>query len=61
LMEEEGLQRTPNKLIHIGSPVQFDTDLFLEQLDELMLAAYDNSESIVETVRKMVPTYKAGN
>ncbi len=60
LMEEEGLQRTPNKLIHIGSPVQFDTGLFLEQLDELMLAAYDNSESIIETVKKMVPTYKAG-
>ncbi len=58
LMEEEGLQTTPNKLIHIGNPIQFDTDLFQKQLDELMLAAYENSETITEKVREMVPTYK---
>ena len=58
LMEEEGLQTTPNKLIHIGSPVQFDIDLFQKQLDALMLAAYENSDTIVEKVREMVPTYK---
>ncbi len=61
LMEEEGLKTTPNKLIHIGNPIEFDTDLFQKQLDELMLAAYENSESITEKVREMVPTYKAGN
>lgn len=59
LMEEEGLQTTPNKLIHIGNPVQFDTDLFQKQLDELMRAAYENSPEITAMVRKMVPTYKA--
>ncbi len=58
LMEEEGLKTTPNKLIHIGNPIQFDTDLFQTQLDELMLAAYENSETITEKVREMVPTYK---
>ncbi len=58
LMEEEGLQTTANKLIHIGSPIKFDTDLFQKQLDELMLAAYENSETITEKVREMVPTYK---
>ena len=58
LMEEEGLKTTPNKLIHIGNPIQFDTDLFQKQLDKLMLAAYDNSESITGMVREMVPTYK---
>ena len=58
LMEEEGLKTTPNKLIHIGNPIQFDTDLFQKQLDQLMLAAYENSETITEMVRKMVPTYK---
>ena len=58
LMEEEGLQTTANKLIHIGSPIKFDTDLFQKQLDELMLAAYENSETITENVREMVPTYK---
>ncbi len=58
LMEEEGLKTTPNKLIHIGNPIQFDTDLFQKQLDELMLAAYENSETITEKVKEMVPTYK---
>ena len=58
LMEEEGLKTTPNKLIHIGNPIEFDTDLFQKQLDELMLAAYENSETITEKVREMVPTYK---
>ena len=60
LMEEEGLKTTPNKLIHIGTPIQFDTDLFRKQLDELMLAAYQNSETITEKVKEMVPTYRAG-
>ncbi len=60
LMEEEGLQRTPNKLIHIGTPIQFDTDLFRKQLDELMLAAYENNPDITEKVKEMVPTYNAG-
>ena len=57
LMEEEGLQTTPNKLIHIGNPIQFDTDLFQKQLDELMTAAYNNDDSMVEIVEKIVPTY----
>lgn len=57
LMEEEGLQTTTNKLIHIGSPIQFDTDLFRKQLDELMTAAYNNDDSMVEIVEKIVPTY----
>lgn len=28
LMSEEGLRTTPNQLIHIGSPIRFDTDVF---------------------------------
>jgi len=59
LMEEEGLKTTPNKLIHIGNPIQFDTDLFQKQLDGLMLAAYENNPAITEMVEKMVPTYTA--
>ena len=61
LMEEEGMKTTPNKLIHIGNPIQFDTDLFQKQLGELMLAAYENTEKITDMVKEMVPTYKAGN
>ncbi len=57
LMEEEGLKTTPNKLIHIGNPIRFDTDLFQTQLYELMSAAYNNDDSMVEIVEKIVPTY----
>ena len=57
LMAEEGMQKTENELIHIGNPVSFDTDLFLEQLKKLMAAAYDNDGTICQMVEKMVPTY----
>ncbi len=57
LMAEEGLKRTPNKLIHIGNPIPFDTAEFRAQLEELMTAAYDNDDNIRTIVEKMVPTY----
>jgi FlaA1/EpsC-like NDP-sugar epimerase len=58
LMSEEGLKTTPNKLIHIGSPIPFDTDEFLSQLQLLMNAAYDGREDDIRSlVTKVVPTY----
>ncbi len=57
LMAEEGLRKTPNKLIHIGTPIPFDTDTFLMQLDPLMDAAYNNQENIRAVVAEMVSTY----
>lgn len=57
LMAEEGLKKTQNELIHIGCPIPFDTDTFLEQLDELMDAAYKNKENIRDLVQKVVGTY----
>ena len=57
LMAEEGLQKTENTLIHIGNPVPFDTESFLQQLKELMNAAYENDDSIRDVVAQMVPTY----
>ena len=61
LMAEEGLRKTENKLIHIGCPIPFDTDLFLAQLDELMQAAYANRKNIREKVQEMVSTYHPAN
>ena len=59
LMSEEGLQKTKNKLIHIGSPIPFDTDTFLVQLNELMSMAYANDEqNIFNKVEEVVPTFK---
>lgn len=58
LMAEEGLKKTKNELIHIGCPIPFDINKFLEQLDELMEAAYKNKRDIREKVQEMVSTYK---
>ena len=58
LMSEEGLRTTPNKLIHIGSPIPFNTDTFLGQLQMLMEAAYAGKESEIRTlVEQVVTTY----
>lgn len=57
LMDEEGMKRTQNKLIQIGCPIPFDTDVFLEQLKRLMAAAYENKGDIRDLVAEIVPTY----
>ena len=57
LMAEEGLKQTENKMIHIGCPIPFETDVFLAQLDALMQAAYSNKANIREYVENMVSTY----
>ena len=57
LMAEEGLRKTDNELIHIGCPIPFDNDEFLEKLAVLMQKAYSNKENIRELVADMVVTY----
>ena len=57
LMAEEGLKKTENDLIHIGCPIPFDTDAFLRQLNELMVAAYSNKSDIRSRVAAIVSTY----
>ncbi len=58
LMSEEGMRTTPNQLIHIGSPIPFDTDVFLKQIDMLMMAAYNGQEDeIRDLVAEVVTTY----
>lgn len=57
LMAEEGLKKTKNELIHIGCPIPFDIEEFLQELDELLEAAYKNKDDIKERVQKVVTTY----
>ena len=57
LMDEEGLQDTPNKLIHIGKPIEFDMERFEEQLEELYPIANQDGDRIREAVMKIVTTY----
>jgi FlaA1/EpsC-like NDP-sugar epimerase len=61
LMDEEGMQDTPNKLIHIGKPIAFDMKKFEEQLDKLYQVANLDSEAIRGEVKKIVPTYQPKN
>ena len=58
LMAEEGLRRTDNKLIHIGNPIPFDADEFLEGMESLADAAYRNDPDIRKAVRELVSTYQ---
>ena len=58
LMAEEGLKKTKNDLIHIGCPIPFDVEEFLEQLGELLDAAYKNKGDMKERVKRVVSTYR---
>lgn len=57
LMAEEGLKKTKNDLIHIGCPIPFDFNEFLDELDGLLDAAYRNEDDMKERVQKIVSTY----
>ena len=58
LMAEEGMKKTKNERIHIGSPIPFDEDEFLRSMERLMAVAYANREQDIRTVvAGMVSTY----
>ena len=58
LMKEEGLQRTENKLISIGKPLDIDEEKLFKTLDLLYDAAYAEAENMKDLVHELVPTYK---
>ena len=58
LMDEEGMRTTPNHLIHIGSPIPFDEEGFMAQMQQLMEVSYDGQEEVMrQLVAQVVPTY----
>lgn len=57
LMKEEGLQETPNNLIHIGKPIEMDEESFFERLIELKEEVYEEVEDIRPFIQELVPTY----
>ena len=57
LMEEEGLQETENKLIHIGKPIVMDDALFCTQLEQLEQACTEETSSMKALVASIIPTY----
>ena len=58
LMDEEGLQDTENKMIHIGKPINMDEEKFMHQLIKLRDAANEDSDAIRAMVKEIVPTYQ---
>lgn len=57
LMDEEGLQETENKLIHIGKPIEMDDTEFMKQLLLLQEASKQDDIAIKKMVNQIVPTY----
>ncbi|MCR5601119.1 MAG: polysaccharide biosynthesis protein [Ruminococcus sp.] len=58
LMNEEGLQKTSNKLIFIGKQIEIDELTFPFRLNLLRNAALENNEkSAVDALHEMVPTF----
>lgn len=58
LMDEEGLQKTQNKLIFIGRQIEIEGNKFIGQLARLRDAARRNNEDLaVQTLREIVPTF----
>ena len=58
LMNEEGLKETPNKLIHIGQPIQMDDDVVGAKIIELGKESWQENEGIKIIMASVVPTYK---
>ena len=58
LMDEEGLQETENKMIHIGKPIDMDDAWFEQKLKELDKASYDEVSDMKRIVAQIVPTYR---
>jgi FlaA1/EpsC-like NDP-sugar epimerase len=61
LMDEEGLQDTANKMIHIGKPIQLDEMKFFSGLERLNIAAKEESPEIRTLVKEIVTTYHPAN
>ena len=58
LMDEEGITDTEIEKIHIGKPIDFDNELFMEQLEKMTRVSYDNDAAgIRKLLQEVVCTY----
>lgn len=59
LMDEEGMQKTENKKIYIGHPININSEEFLNDLEKLRNISSNGSMSdIIEMLLQIVPTFK---
>lgn len=57
LMDEEGLQDTSNRMIHIGKPIELDEMKFFSELERLNVASREESSETRMLVQEIVTTY----
>ena len=58
LMNEEGLQKTKNKLIYIGKQIEIDAENFISELWTLKNAAQENDDKrAINALHEIVPTF----
>ncbi len=58
LMNEEGLQKTKNKLIFIGRQIEIEPEEFISELRKLRDASLENNdEAAIQALHEMVPTF----
>lgn len=58
LMREEGLKATANRMIYIGRPLEYDDELFEQQLQRLQEASVNEAQDIRALVQEIVPSYQ---
>lgn len=58
LMSEEGLQETANRMIFIGKPIEFNSEQFEQQLEELHEMSLREDGDIRKKVQEIVQTYQ---
>lgn len=60
LMAEEGMEKTANKLIFIGHPIEMDDEKFMTKLKELDADSKSDDKDIRRHVQEIVPQYVVG-
>ena len=61
LMDEEGMQKTPNGLINIANPIELDEAYLWDTLEKLREAAKSETLEMKNLVAGLVTTYKPQN
>ncbi len=58
LLDEEGIQKTHNKKIYIGKPIDIDKEKLMENLNKIYVYAQDNNVELLEKMlQEIVPTF----
>lgn len=57
LDSEGGCQKTSHELIYIGSPIKFNEDTFMTEIEKLRRVAGVDNVKMIEIIHKLVPTY----